>query len=322
MKKILLLTSGGDAPGMNAVIRAIVRTGYYHNLEVFACHNGYQGLVDQDIFQIRREDVAGIVQHGGTLLKSSRCQAFYKKNVRDKSRRFLKKQGIEGLVIIGGDGSFRAAAILESEGGPKSIGIPATIDNDIIGTEYAIGFDTARNTALQAIDKIRDTAYSSNRYFVVEVMGRRAGFLAVDVAIAGGAEYILTPEFPVSVEKLAKQINAPRRQKQSLIIIVAEADKPGRSMDMVKRLRKLTPFEYRVCVLGHIQRGGSPTVMDREIGSRMGHLAVEALLEGKTNAITAIQDSHLTLAPFPGPESPYRQLKNDDLLKLGEVLAT
>ncbi len=322
MNTILLLTSGGDAPGMNAAIRAIVRTGYYHDLKVFACHNGYQGLVDQDIFQIRREDVAGIIQHGGTLLKSSRCQAFYKKVVRDKCRSFLKKQGIEGLVVIGGDGSFRAAAVLESEGGPKSIGIPATIDNDITGTEYAIGFDTARNTALQAIDKIRDTAYSSNRYFVVEVMGRRAGFLAVDVAIAGGAEYILTPEFPISVEKLAKQINAPRRQKQSLIIIVAEADKPGRSMDIVKRLRKLTPFEYRVCVLGHIQRGGSPTVMDREIGSRMGHLAVEALLEGKTNAITAIQDSRLTLAPFPGPESPYRQLKNDDLLKLGEVLAT
>jgi len=322
MKKILLLTSGGDAPGMNAAIRAVVRTGYYHKLKVYACHNGYQGLVDQDIFQIKREDVAGIIQYGGTLLRSSRCQVFFEKEVRAKCCKFLKRKGIDGLVVIGGDGSFRGAALLESEGGPKAIGIPATIDNDIIGTEYAIGFDTARNTALQAIDKIRDTAYSSNRYFVVEIMGRRAGFLAVDVGIAGGVEYIITPEFPIAIEKLAEQINTPTRKKKSLIIIVAEAGTPGRSLEIVRKLRKLTPFEYRVCVLGHTQRGGSPTVMDREIGSRMGHLAVESLIEGKTNAMTAIQSGQLLLTSFPGPDSPCRRLKDGDLLRVGEILAT
>ncbi len=322
MKKILVLTSGGDAPGMNAAIRAIVRTGYYHKLKVFACHNGYQGLVDQDIFQMQPGDVTGCIQYGGTILRSSRCKAFYQKKARKEVGKYLKTKGIDGLVIIGGDGSFRGAALLENEGGPKAIGIPATIDNDILGTEYAIGFDTARNTALQAIDKIRDTAYSNNRYFVVEIMGRRAGFLAVDVGIAGGAEYILTPEFPVAIKDLAEQINAPGRTKKSLIIIVAEAGTPGRSLNIVRRLRKLTPFEYRVCVLGHTQRGGSPTVMDREIGSRMGNLAVTALIEGKTNGMTAIQNGQLMLTSFPGPDSPCRLLTDGDLLRLSEVLAT
>lgn len=322
MKNILLLTSGGDAPGMNAAIRAVVRTGYYYKLKVFACHNGYQGLVDKDIFQMKPGDVTGCIQYGGTILRSSRCMAFYEKKTRAEVIKYLKAKRIDGLVIIGGDGSFRGAALLESEGGPKVIGIPGTIDNDIMGTEYALGFDTARNTALQAIDKIRDTAHSSNRYFVVEIMGRKAGFLAVDVGIAGGAEYILAPEFPVSVEKLAQQMNAPGREKKSLIIVVAEAGQPGRSLTIVKKLRKLTPFEYRVCVLGHIQRGGSPTVMDREIGSRMGHLAVMSLIEGKTDAMTAIQNGQLTLTAFPGPDSPCRLLADDSLLKLGEVLAS
>ncbi|MCK4607937.1 MAG: 6-phosphofructokinase [Gammaproteobacteria bacterium] len=322
MKKILLLTSGGDAPGMNAAIRAVVRSSHYHKLEIFACHNGYQGLVDHDIFPMQPSDVTGCIQYGGTILRSSRCRAFYEKETRQKVKEFLANKGIDGLVIIGGDGSFRGAALLESEGGPKCIGIPATIDNDIRGTEYTLGFDTARNTALAAIDKIRDTAHSSNRYFIVEVMGRRAGFLAVDAGIAGGAEYIITPEFPVSIEKLAKQINAPKREKKSLIIIVAEAGKPGISLEIVKKLRDLTPFEYRVCVLGHTQRGGSPTVMDREIGSRMGNLAVNSLLDGKTNAITAMQKGRLTLAPFPDPDAPCRQLETSDLLNLSEVLAT
>lgn len=322
MKKILILTSGGDAPGMNAVIRAATRTALYHKIEIFACHQGFQGLVDHDIFKMHHSDVANCIQYGGTILRSSRCKTFYEQKTRVKVVNFLKEHGIEGLVVIGGDGSFRGAALLESEGGPKCIGIPATIDNDIMGTEYAIGFDTARNTALQAIDKIRDTAHSNNRYFLVEIMGRRAGFLAADVGIAGGAEYILTPEFPITTEELAKQIMAPRRKKKSLIIVVAEADHAGRSLDIAKKLRKLTKFEYRVCVLGHTQRGGSPTVMDREIGSRMGNLAVKSLLEGKTNCMTAMQDNKLILTAFPGPDSPCRLLSSDELLQLTEVLAT
>ncbi len=322
MKRILLLTSGGDAPGMNAAIRAIVRTALYRKLDVFACHNGYQGLVDHEIFQMQAGDVTNCIQYGGTILKSSRCLEFLKKPVRKQVVEYLKHKGIHGMVVIGGDGSFRGAAALQAEGGPKCIGIPATIDNDIIGTDYALGFDTARNTAMQAIDKIRDTSKSSDRYFLVEIMGRKAGFLAVDVGIAGGVDHILTPEFPMSAEELAKRINAPMRKKQSLLIVVAEAGEQGRSLKIANKLRKLTPFEYRVCVLGHIQRGGAPTVMDREIGSRMGNLAVESLIEDKTNCMTAIQDGKLLLVPFSGPDAPCRLLQNDDLLKLSEVLST
>lgn len=321
MKKILMLTSGGDSPGMNATIRAVVRTGYHYNLEVFACHNGFQGLVDEEIFKIHKHDVAGSIQRGGTILRSSRCKAFYEKKYRDKCRKFLAKNKIDGLIIIGGDGSFRGASILEAEGGPGAIGIPGTIDNDIIGTEYTIGFDTARNTALKAIDNIRDTAASNNRYFLVEVMGQRAGFLAVDVGLAGGAEFILTPEFPISAEELSAKIMAPRRKKQSLIIVVAEAGHAGRSMEIAEKLKHTTPFEYRVCILGHIQRGGSPTVMDREIATRMGFMAVEALHAKKFNLMTAMQDGKLVLTPFRGAEASYRKLEHDELLKMGMILA-
>lgn len=322
MKRILLLTSGGDAPGMNAAIRAATRTALFNNIEIFACHNGYQGLVDQEIFPLQAQDVANCIQNGGTILKSSRCEAFYKTDTRRKVCNFLKRKKIEGLIVIGGDGSFRGAAALEAEGGPKAIGIPATIDNDIIGTEYSLGFDTARNTALQAIDKIRDTANSNSRYFLVEIMGRRAGFLAIDAGIAGGVEYIMTPEFPVEIDHLAAKINQPKRYKKSLIIVVAEAGEPGRSLKIAEQLKELTPYEYRVCVLGHTQRGGTPTVMDREIGSRMGNLAITALLEGTTNCMTAIQKGELILTPFPGPDAPCRLLTNDQLLKLNEVLAS
>jgi 6-phosphofructokinase 1 len=320
LSKILILTSGGDSPGMNAVTRAVVRTMNYYNVETYACHNGFQGLVDRDIFLLSPGSVAGTIQHGGTILKSSRCKAFLDKEVRKKVIEFLNSEGIEGIVIIGGDGSFRGAALLNTEGDIKVIGIPGTIDNDIIGTEYTIGFDTARNTALRAIDNIRDTAYSNNMYFIVEVMGQRSGFLAVDVGIAGGADHILTPEFPITAEELAQKILAPRRPKRSLIVVVAEAGKPGRSMDIVAKLRQLTPFDYRVCVLGHIQRGGSPSVMDREIGSRMGYLACESLLQGQSNKMTAIQNGQLVLVDFPGPDAGFRKLEDKALLDLGAVL--
>ncbi len=268
------------------------------------------------------EVTTGVCESCHKNIHSGRCPEFLKQQTRKQVVKFLHAQGITGMVVIGGDGSFRGAAALQAEGGPKAIGIPATIDNDIIGTDYALGFDTARNTGLQAIDKIRDTSKSSNRYFLVEVMGRKAGFLAVDVGIAGGVDHILTPEFPISTEELARQINAPMRKKQSLIIVVAEAGESGRSLKMANKLSKLTPFEYRVCVLGHIQRGGAPTVLDREIGSRMGNLAVEALLEDKTNCMTAMQNGKLQLVPFSGPDAPCRLLQNDDLLKLSEVLST
>lgn len=321
-KKLLILTSGGDSPGMNAAIRAVVRSAAYYSIEAYGCHNGYQGLVDQDIFPMPVESVANCIQRGGTILQTSRCAGFFDKMIRDKCRTFLEAQGINYLVPIGGDGTFRGAALLEQEGGPAAIGIPGSIDNDIVGSEYTIGYDTARNTALEAIDKIRDTASSHNRYFLVETMGHNTGFLAVDVAIAGGAEYVITPEFPISVEELAAKINAPRRKKKSLIIVVAEGKQPAHSVAIANHLRKLTPFEYRVCILGHTQRGGTPTMLDRLAGSFMGNMAVEALLAGKSNLMTCMRNGEYALAEFPDPTKPSRRLTNEHVLKLNEILAS
>src|SRR5579872_6247879 len=249
MKKIVVLTSGGDAPGMNAAIRAVVRTGSYHGLKVYGSKLGYQGLVDEKLIPLEPESVANCIQHGGTILKAERCMAFYEKSVRDRCRAFLKSEKIDGLIVIGGNGTFRGAALLSEEGGPRAIGIPGTIDNDIPNTDYTIGFDTARNTALQAIDKIRDTASSHNRNFLVEVMGRSSGFLAVNVGIAGGAEIILIPEFDIPITTLAAKIQEPKRRKQSSIIVVAEGEQPGRSVHIAKELEKLTQLSYRVCIL-------------------------------------------------------------------------
>jgi 6-phosphofructokinase 1 len=320
--KLLVLTSGGDAPGMNAAIRAVVRAGHYYGLQVFGCRSGYQGLIDQDIFPMPPDSVANCIQRGGTILKTARCEEFRKPETRKKCIEFLKEQGIDGMIVIGGDGSFRGATLLNQEGGPPSIGIPGTIDNDINGTEYTIGFDTACNTALQAIDKIRDTASSHDRHFLVEVMGRHAGFLAMDVGIAGGAEMILTPEFPISIESMVEKLKNPGRKKQSTIIVVAEADSnPGRSFKIAEELEKHCQLGFKVCILGHIQRGGSPTVIDRKMASRMGEMAVESLLAGKSNCMTAVQHAAHVLASFPDPSKPSRRLADKELLKISEVLA-
>ena len=320
--KLLVLTSGGDAPGMNAALRAIVRSGHYHGFSVYACHDGFQGIVEHKLFPMNPGDVTNCIQRGGTIIRSSRSPAFLDTQTRNKCRDFLKKQNIKYLVAIGGDGTFRGAATFEDEGGPRCIGIPATIDNDIVGTDYTIGYDTARNTALQAIDKIRDTANSNSLYFLVETMGRNAGFLAADVGLAGGAEFVLTPEFPLSAPELAEQIIKPQRKKQSLIIVVAEADSPGRSVNIAQQLKKLTPaLEYRVCILGHTQRGGSPTAWDRITGSNMGNMAIEALLNGKSKCMTSIHNGQCILAPFPDPTQPSRRLINQDIIKLTSTLA-
>ena len=322
-KRLLLLTSGGDSPGMNATIRSIVRTGCYHGLEIFACHDGYEGIVKQAIFPMQPQDVANCIQRGGTIIRSSRSPEFHHQEIRDKCRTFLKHEDIEYLVAIGGDGTFRGAALLEKEGGPKVIGIPGTIDNDITGTDYTIGYDTARSNAVDAIDKIRDTAASNSLYFLVETMGRHAGFLAADIALASGAEYVITPEFPIAMRDLAKQILAPKRKKNSLIIIVAEGDHSGRSFKMAEELKTFTPsIEYRVCVLGHIQRGGSPTVTDRNTASIMGSMAVENLLQGKSSCMTALQNGKYVLAPFPEISLPAKRLNNDQLIKLLTTLST
>ncbi len=320
MKKIVVLTSGGDAPGMNAAIRAVVRTGVYYGLNVYGSKLGYQGLVDQKLTALEPDSVANCIQHGGTILKAERCMAFYEKSVRDECRAFLKSENIDGLIVIGGNGTFRGAALLAEEGGPLVIGIPGTIDNDIPNTDYTVGFDTARNTALQAIDKIRDTASSHNRNFLVEVMGRKSGFLAVDVGIAGGAEVIITPEFDLSAERIVQKLTANKRPKQSSIIVVAEADQPGRSLKIAEQLEELTQVPFRVCILGHTQRGGSPTITDRLLASEMGYLAVKSLIEGESRKMTAVQQGKVRLALLPSNENSTRLFTDKKLLELNEVL--
>lgn len=322
MKNILILTSGGDAPGMNAAIRAAVRTGHYFGLKVFGCYSGYQGLVNQIMVPLEPDSVANCIQHGGTLLKADRCLAFYEKPTRDQCRAFLSSNNIDGMIVIGGNGSFKGAALLSNEGGPHVIGIPGTIDNDIPGSDYTIGFDTARNTALQAIDKIRDTASSHNRNFLVEVMGRNTGFLAVDVGIAGGAEFILTPEYDISVEELANHILQPRRAKANSIIVVAEAAQPGRSLKIAEQLEKLTQLPYRVCILGHTQRGGSPTTLDRKIASQMGYLAVKALIEGVSHKMVGVKNDQLELVTFPSSDAIPRVFNHKKLLELNSILCS
>lgn len=320
MKNIIVLTSGGDAPGMNAAIRAVVRTASFYNLNVFGCKFGYQGLVDQKLTPLKPEDVANCIQHGGTILKAERCLAFYEKKTRDQCRAFLKSQHIDGMVVIGGNGTFHGAALLAEEGGPAVIGIPGTIDNDIVNTEYTIGFDTAKNTALTAIDKIRDTASSHNRNFLVEVMGRNSGFLAVDVGIAGGAEIIVTPEVPMSIESIAAKVTDHKRPKQSSIIVVAESDQPGRSFTIAAELERLTGIRFRVCILGHTQRGGSPTTVDRLLASQMGYLAVKSLIDNHSLEMTAIQQGKLVLTPFPKQDNHTRLFTQTELLEMNDVL--
>jgi 6-phosphofructokinase 1 len=320
MTKILILTSGGDAPGMNAVVRAVVRSAIYRGIEVYASHSGYEGLVKQQLMKLETTSVANCIQLGGTIIKTGRCEAFFDKSVRAECIKFLKKEGIDYLVVIGGDGSFRGATALYEENGPPVIGIPGTIDNDITGSEYTIGFDTARNTALGAIDKIRDTASSHNRNFMVEVMGRNAGFLAVDVGISGGAEYILIPEFPMNAEQLAQRIHEMRPGKLSSIIVVAEGDSPGHTIELAKNLNQLTNKDYRACVLGHIQRGGNPSALDRKYASLMGAKAIEALSAGIKNKMIAVINDKIVVTEFPDPAQPSRKFQDIELLKTNEII--
>ncbi len=320
IKKLLIVTSGGDAPGMNAAIRAVLRTAVYRGIEVYACRGGYQGLIDRNVFPLVPKDSANSIQRGGTFLKTNRCEAFYNRGVRDDCREYLQSLGIDALAVLGGDGSFRGAVLLENEGGPRTVGIPCTIDNDIIGTDYTIGFDTACNTALQAIDKIRDTAFSLNRHFLVEVMGRAAGFLAVDVGIAGGAEFILIPELPITTDELVNHIQNRRRKKLASIIVVAEAGQPGRTFGLAESIKEKSGLSYKVCILGHIQRGGAPTVKDRKIASLMGFQAVECLLQGETQKMVALHEEELKFVPFPDPAKGARCFKEAELLKINQII--
>ena len=297
--KIGVLTSGGDAPGMNAAIRAVVRTGIYNKMEVYGILRGYSGMIDGDIIKMESKSVANIIQRGGTILKTARCKEFFTYEGREKACRNLEALGINGLVIIGGDGSFRGAKIFSNEFNIPCIGLPGTIDKDIAGTDFTIGFDTAVNTAVEAIDKVRDTADAHDRLFVIEVMGRDSGFIALHSGIATGAENILIPERRTDIEDIINALAEKQGRKKLVnIIVVAEGEEFG-GAEIAKIITERMPDqEVRVCILGHIQRGGAPTCFDRLIASRMGYSAVECLMEGRFNVFVGIVNNRMHYIPL------------------------
>ena len=320
--KIGVLTSGGDSPGMNACVRAVVRTGIYNGLEVFGIVRGYTGMVENDIYKMESRSVANIIQRGGTILKTSRCKEFFTPEGRKKAYNNLKKHGIDGLVIIGGDGSFRGAQIFSNEFDIPCIGLPGTIDKDIAGTDFTIGFDTAVNTAVEAIDKIRDTADAHDRLFVIEVMGRDAGYIALHSGIATGAENILIPERKTDVEEIINQLaEKERRHKLVNMIVVAEGDEFGGN-EIAKVIKERLPMqEVRVCILGHIQRGGSPSCFDRLIASRMGYTAVECLMEGRYNVFVGIINNRMSYTPL-NEAVKKKQRISEEWMKIVKILAS
>ncbi|MGZ5287377.1 MAG: 6-phosphofructokinase [Flavisolibacter sp.] len=323
VSRIGVLTSGGDSPGMNAAIRAVVRTGIYYGLEVFGIMRGYQGLIEDDIFQMESRSVANIIQRGGTILKTARCKIFHKPEGRKLAYEVLQKRGIDGLVIIGGDGSFRGAVEFSKEYDIPCIGLAGTIDKDIYGTDFTIGFDTAVNTAVEAIDKIRDTADAHDRLFIIEVMGRDAGYIALHSGIATGAENILIPERKTDLEALILSLEEKEKRKKLVnLIVVAEGDEYGGADEVAKLVKERLPqTEMRVVILGHIQRGGSPTCLDRLIASRMGYHAVECLMEGKHNVFVGIMNNKMNYVPLENV-GKRRGTISEEWMKIVKILAS
>lgn len=321
LKKIAILTSGGDAPGMNAAIRAAVRTGIHKNLDIVGIVGGYTGILQGHFQPMNLRSVANIIQRGGTVLKTARCPEFYKPEYRKIAADRLKQEGIQALVCIGGDGSFRGAHLLNEEYQVKVVGVPGTIDNDIFGTDNTIGFDTAVNTALEAIDRIRDTAASHDRLFIVEVMGRNSGFIAAHVGLAGGAETIFAPEHLFPIENAITQIkNGTTKGKMSSILITAEGQKPGRAYDLAEAIRKKSGLDAKVCILGHIQRGGAPTASDRILASRLGFGAIEALINGDTNVMIGVINDQIVKVPFSDIYNKEKKVSRE-LIDLAMVLS-
>lgn len=300
MKRIAVLTSGGDAPGMNAAIRAVVRTAIARNVEIFGIERGYQGLMDGAIQPMDARSVSGIIHHGGTILRTARCAAFREEAGLQQATQMLAKRGIEGLVVIGGDGSYRGAHELWKYSGVPCVGIPGTIDNDIGGTQYTIGFDTALNIAMEAIDRLRDTAAAHDRIFFVEVMGRHNGYIGISSGLAGGAEEVIVPEKPFDAQALVETLRAGiNRGKTSMIIVVAEGGDGGSAYDVAGKVAELSEFkDSRVAVIGHLQRGGTPTAFDRILASRMGVSAVESLLDGASGVMIASENNAMVQRSF------------------------
>ena len=307
IKCVGILTSGGDAPGMNAAIRAVTRAAIYNGFEVKGIYRGYKGLVTGEITPFKTQNVSNIIQLGGTILKTARCQEFKTPEGRKVAYDTLVKEGIDALVVIGGDGTLTGARIFATEYNYPIVGLPGTIDNDLYGTDTTIGYDTALNTIMDAVDKIRDTATSHERLFFIEVMGRDAGFLALNGAIATGAEAAIIPEISTEVDQLEELIkNGFRKSKNSSIVLVAESPITGRAMHLAERVQKEYPqYDVRVTILGHIQRGGSPTAHDRILASRMGSAAIDALLEDQRNVMIGIRNNEIEYIPFN------KAIKND-----------
>ena len=322
IKKIGIITSGGDSPGMNACIRAVVRTAMYNNIEVIGFLKGYEGIIDNNFIELKNESVSGIIQKGGTILKTARSARFMQEEGILQAATNLQAANIDGLVIIGGDGSFKGAIELSKHIHIPIVGCAGTIDNDLIGTDFTIGYDTAINTVIEAIDKIRDTAESHDRVFVVEVMGRDAGLIALRSAIASGAEAILVPEIKYDTTNLILKIKNWRSTKSSKIIVVAEGDQSGGAYKVAEMIKQNCPeFDIRVSVLGHIQRGGNPSCMERVNASIVGFNAVKALMTGHKNEMVGIVNKQVVFTPFEKAVKHIQKL-NKDLEELIEVLSS
>jgi 6-phosphofructokinase 1 len=316
-----VLTSGGDAPGMNAAIRAVVRTAIHEGLQVTGIYRGYQGLIDGELRPLGARSVANIIQRGGTILRTARCQLFYTPEGRARAAATLRAHGIDGLVVIGGDGTYRGAALLAAEHGIQVVGIPGTIDNDIYGTDVSIGFNTAINIALDAVDRLRDTAASHERLFLVEVMGRASGAIALYVGVAGGAEAILMPEIPVDLDAVAESlVAAHRRGKTSSVVVVAEGAVEGGALAVQKAIAERCGYEARTTILGHVQRGGTPSTRDRVLASRLGYTAVKRLIAGEHGVMVGIDKRGTVTVPL---QEVWEKQKAVDweLVEIAHVLA-
>ncbi|GEO03516.1 ATP-dependent 6-phosphofructokinase 1 [Adhaeribacter aerolatus] len=322
MKRIAVFTSGGDAPGMNACIRAVVRTAIYHGIEVYGIRKGFNGMISGDFYKMESSSVSNTIQKGGTILKSARSKEFMTREGREKAYEQLKKYEIDGLVAIGGNGTFTGASMFSEEFGIPIVGAPGTIDNDLYGTDYTIGYDTAVNTALDAIDKIRDTADSHERVFFVEVMGRDSGYIAMPCAIGGGAEIVMIPETITSVEQVINTLkNGWERSKTSFIIVIAEGDEEGNATQIAAEVKEALPqMDARVTILGHVQRGGAPTAADRLLASQIGIATVEGLINGKSDVMAGIVNSRLVYTPFKDTINK-KKIINQRFVRMVEILS-
>ena len=324
IKRIGVLTSGGDSPGMNAAVRSVVRACAFHNIECYGILAGYEGMINGDFISMDARSVKGILNKGGTILKTARSKEFRTKEGRVRAHEALEKAKIDAFVVIGGDGSFTGAMIFNQEFNFPVMGIPGTIDNDIYGTTHTLGYDTALNTVVDAIDKIRDTASSHNRLFFIEVMGRDVGHIALNVGIAGGAEEILIPEEDLGLDRLVESLRGSKKSgKSSSIVVVAEGDKIGKSVFELKDYvdQNMEGYDVRVSVLGHMQRGGSPSCFDRVLASRMGVKAVESLMAGKSNYMVGLKNDIIDLTPFDQAVKGKSKI-NMELLRVSDIMST